>query len=52
MEEKQQEARENVEEGKEEGWRGWIQRVKGREERGGKEEEGEVGGDEGGRGEW
>ena len=42
-----------MEEGKEEGWRGWIQRVKGREgKRGGKEEGGEVGGEEGGRGEW
>ena len=38
-----------MEEGQEEGWRGWIKRVKGREEGGEKEVGGE---DEGGRGEW
>ena len=52
--EKQQEARKNVVEKEEEQWRGWIKRVKGREEGGGKEKlekmrVGEVNGREGGR---
>ena len=43
--EEKQEARENVDE-----WRGWMKRVKGREE--GRRKDGKVGEDEGGRGEW
>ena len=37
--EKQQGARENVDEGNEEGWRGWMMRMKGRENGGRYKEE-------------